>query len=365
MVQIFEVELSKMSKKETIAGFRIDCHQVFYTAGFTDILSAITFSAYPGECIGLLGPSGAGKSTLLKTAVGYYGATKGKVLYNGCALDEVYDEIKVDLGYVPQDDLVHPSLTPLDELTFAAQLRLPPDKTERALEKRVKEVLRLMDLHERAETRISSLSGGQRKRVSMGVELLTEPPVLFLDEPTSGLDPALEERMMHLFKKLADQGRTIILTTHIMETLEALDYALILHRGRLCFFGPPKKATEYFKVSTFTDIYKLLEKRQPREWEQAFKASKSYEEYVSRRLSSGPNGANLMEEYRAAKQELLEKEASGEGPAPSEGGDEGGEEAAPENIFKEPVIEPKTAKVSEKDSSIDDELEAMKRELGK
>jgi len=324
-----------------LTGFRIDCRNLTVTAGFTDILSGITMSAWPGECIGLLGPSGAGKSTLLKTLVGYLTPSRGTVQYDGQQLADVYDRIKADLGYVPQDDLVHPSLTPAAELTFAAQLRMPPATDEGTIDRRVRHVLKLMELHERADTRIRSLSGGQRKRVSMGVELLTEPPVLFLDEPTSGLDPALEEKMMHLFRTLASQGRTVLLTTHIMESLDTLDLVALLHRGRMAFFGPPAEAMTYFGVTTFTDVYKRLEGRQAGEWEAAFKGSTLYGKYVTERLTGGPSAGELWERYLGGKAKREEKR----------------EEEREEKTNEKATAEPSP--------SLDDEVAALRRELGK
>jgi len=126
-------------------------------------------------------------------------------------------------------------------------------------------VLRSLELDSQAKTKIKKLSGGQRKRVNLGIELLTSPPLLFLDEPTSGLDPALEERMMKLFHKLSREGRTVIVSTHIMESLHVLDLVAILHKGWLVFYGPPDLALNSFKVQEFADIYNKLMKFAPEE----------------------------------------------------------------------------------------------------
>ena len=299
--------------------FRIDCRAVSYTPGFTDILSHVTFSAWPGECIGLLGPSGAGKSTLLKNLAGILRPTEGEVLYDGKPLSEVWERIKRLIGFVPQDDLVHPSLTPEAELLFAAALRLGDTLDEREIERKVDRLITLVGLQERRHTKTGRLSGGQRKRVSMAVELLSEPPVLFLDEPTSGLDPALEARMMKLFRKLASQGRTVVLTTHIMDSLDALDLVILLHRGRLVYCGPPSEAASFFGAKSFPDIYVRLDRKSAAEWESRFRASPYHDEYVKARFASGPDRDQLWRAFTAHEDRATGTPDGTEAPADGEG----------------------------------------------
>ena len=263
-------------------GFTLRCRGLSYTKGFTDIISRVDFSAHPGECIAILGPSGAGKSTILKMIAGYYSCSGGAILLNGSKLEDVYESVKNDLAYVPQDDLVHPSLSTIEEMTFAARLRLSPQLGEEEIQNRVSEVLKAVELKDRAHTKIKSLSGGQRKRVSMAVELLANPSLILLDEATSGLDPALEEKLMNLFRKLANQGKTLVLTTHVMDSVKLLDYILILKDGRLSFFGPPKVALSYFEVDGFSEIFKSLGARTAREWEELYRSSPLNEKYSKR-----------------------------------------------------------------------------------
>ncbi|RMH69724.1 MAG: ABC transporter ATP-binding protein [Gemmatimonadetes bacterium] len=266
------------------AGIRLDAKNISWKAGSTLILSHISLSFFPAECVGLLGPSGAGKSTLLKTLCGILTPSEGQVRVNGDDFRHHRDRLRYFLGYVPQDDIVHRTLTVYNALHYAALLRFPPGTPSATITSKVDTLIRQLGLAERRRTRISRLSGGQRKRVSVGVELLTEPWLLFLDEPTSGLDPGTEEKMMKLFRGLADEGRTVILTTHVMESLHLLDLVVILVKGVLAFCGPPAAALPYFRVDDFADIYKALDKQSPRAWADRFRRSDLYQEYVADRL---------------------------------------------------------------------------------
>lgn len=223
----------------------------------TTILKQISLSIAGGEFVGVLGPSGCGKSTLLRALSGQLRPSEGHVLIGRANLYSG-EKIPIDLmGFVPQDDVVHPSLKVKRELYFSARLRMPRSKSA-DLSTRVKEVIELMDLTQRQNVRIDRLSGGQRKRVSIGIELLTRPPLLFLDEPTSGLDPALEEHFMQLFRDLARGGRTVLVTTHVMASLDLLDLVVFMCGGQIAYFGPPREALSYFGVNELTDIYPKL-----------------------------------------------------------------------------------------------------------
>ena len=147
----------------------------------------------------------------------------------------------------------------MEALTYTAKLRLPPDtNVQEVVEKTIEQI----EMAERKNILVSQLSGGQRKRVSIGLELLADPKLFFLDEPTSGLDPGLDKKMMQLLKKLANQGRTIILVTHATANIRICDRIVFLGRsGRLCYFGSPKEAMNFFSINTgdFADIYNELE----------------------------------------------------------------------------------------------------------
>ena len=262
------------------------------------ILQDVSLSIKPQEFVAVVGGSGAGKSTLVTALCGFKPATEGAVLLNGVDLYQNFDAYRNDMGYVPQDDIIHVDLTVYKALDYAARLRMPADTSRQEREQRIREVIDELDLKACAERTIKQLSGGQRKRVSIGVELLTRPSLFFLDEATSGLDPATEAAMMKLLRKLADQGRTIILITHATKNVMACDKVVFLARGGLlAYFGPPEDALKYFGVKDFDEIYERLESGgTPEEWAQRFLASAQLQEYVVRPLNevacawSGPGG---------------------------------------------------------------------------
>ncbi len=264
---------------------KLDAKNVSTSADGVKLLMDVSLSVLPGELVGLLGPSGAGKSTLLKAINGFSKPDEGKVLLNKEDIYDNFDKFRNLIGYVPQDDIVHESLTVTKALYYSALLRLPESSKENRIQERVKKVIEILDLAQREKTRIRKLSGGQRKRVSLGIELLTSPPLLFLDEPTSGLDPGLEEKMMKLFKKFSQEGRSIIITTHVTKNISLLDMAAILDRGGLVFFGPPETALKYFQVADFTQIYGKLSNYKPGELSRKFRHSSLYNKYVSDRIA--------------------------------------------------------------------------------
>ncbi len=264
------------------------------------ILENVTISVYPKEFVALVGASGAGKSTLMNTMTGFNPANgpQSRVLVNGRDLYAHMDEYRTEMGYVPQDDIIHRELTCYTALDYAAQLRMPADTTKEERHKRVMEVIEELGLTERKDNPITALSGGQRKRVSMGVELLTKPGLFFLDEATSGLDPGTETEMMELLRDLADGGRTVILVTHATKNVMMCDQVVFLARGgHLAYFGPPNEALEYFEqyrtteerryqeYVEFDDIYGLIQTRgTPEEWGERFRKTAQYQEYVVKRM---------------------------------------------------------------------------------
>jgi ABC-type multidrug transport system ATPase subunit/pSer/pThr/pTyr-binding forkhead associated (FHA) protein len=260
------------------------------------ILKPIDISIYPREFVAVVGTSGAGKSTLLKALNGFTPA-QGQVLVNGDDLYQQFDLYRTMLGYVPQDDIIHDGLTVTSALRYAARLRLPADMSEAEIDRRIEQVLRQVDMLEQRNNPVTRLSGGQRKRVNIAVELLAEPRLFFLDEPTSGLDPGLEKKMMHTLRHLADGGRTVILVTHATANITQCDHVCFLAKGRMVFFGPPHEALDFFDVDSgdFADIYARLDdpdparaREQAAEWEERFRESSYYEEHVADRLETLP-----------------------------------------------------------------------------
>jgi ABC-type multidrug transport system ATPase subunit len=233
--------------------------------GGTDILKGVDFRAGDGQLVGVLGPSGSGKSTLLLAMAGFWRADKGRVTLDGQDLYASFEQLKRDIGFVPQDDIVHRSLTVESVLSYAAKLRLP-DFSDDARQGRVDGVIHTLDLANRRDHRVRNLSGGQRKRVSVGVELVMRPRVLFADEPTSGLDPALEHELTGTFRQLTEDGSIVVLTTHVMTSIDMLDLLCVIHGGRVAYFGPTEQVKGYFNVDDFADIFRRLEEGSPLEW---------------------------------------------------------------------------------------------------
>jgi len=227
--------------------------------GSIKLLDDVGLTIQPNEFVGLLGPSGAGKSTLMDSLNGMRPATSGHVLINNLDLYRHLDSLKQSIGYVPQDDIIHRELTVYRTLYYVARLRLSRDVSRREIDQIVNEVMDVTGLSERRDVAISQLSGGQRKRVSIAVELITKPSVIFLDEPTSGLDPATEEKIMKLFRQIAESGRTVILTTHAMENVKLFDKIVVLMRGKLVFYGAPQEALAHVQADSFKDLYDKLE----------------------------------------------------------------------------------------------------------
>jgi len=257
------------------------------------LLNDISLVIPPRKFVALVGGSGAGKSTLMDALNGMRPAHEGNVLYNGVDYYHNLAAFNTQLGYVPQEDIVHRELTVERALYYAARLRLPGDFTREQIQWRIDEVLEDVEMTERRGLLVSKLSGGQRKRVSIALELLANPSVFFLDEPTSGLDPGLDRKMMSLLRRLADRGRTVILVTHATNNINACDYVCFLAQGgRLAYFGPPNEAKAFFAKTDFAEIYSTLEptKEQPdipQQAEERFRASPDYQRYVADSIKDG------------------------------------------------------------------------------
>ncbi len=238
------------------------------------LLADVSF-ALPERCfMAVVGPSGAGKSTLLGALTGFRPAGSGEVRYDDRDLYENYAELRHRIGFVPQDDILHTPLTVRRALNYAARLRFPHDVSAKERKQRIEEVLGELGLTAHADQRIDSLSGGQRKRTSVALELLTKPSLLFLDEPTSGLDPGYEKSVMQTLRALADGGRSVVVVTHNTAQLNLCDRLLVLAPGgRLAYFGPPQQALGYFNCSDFADLFNLLEHDTATDWTGRFTAS--------------------------------------------------------------------------------------------
>jgi ABC-type multidrug transport system ATPase subunit len=233
--------------------------------GGRQILHDISVDVAPGELVAIIGASGAGKTTLLEILAGVREPTTGTVTYDGADA----------IGVVPQDDIIHRELPLARTLRYAARLRLPSaGPTE--VDTRVAEVLAELRLTDRAATPVGLLSGGERKRASIAVELLTRPGVFFLDEPTSGLDPAIAVELLRVLRALADAGAAVVLTTHQVTDVDHCDRVVVLTReGRLAFVGTPAAAREFFGLRSLVEVHlRLDEATQPAEWPDRFAAQR-------------------------------------------------------------------------------------------
>jgi ABC transport system ATP-binding/permease protein len=308
----------QFTRYDETEGLRVDAYHLNkWVRKDLNLLQDISLVYQPREFIVVVGQSGGGKSTLLDAIAGYRPATQGRVFVNGIDVYQNFDAIRNDIGYVPQKDIIHMELTVYQALNFAAQLRMPRDTSKEERDRRINEVLTDLDLMHRKDVQVSGLSGGQQKRVSIGVELLTRPGLFFLDEPTSGLDPGTETAFMHLMRRLADQGRTIVMVTHATKNVMLADKVVFLARGGyVAWFGPPDEALTYFdqyrseqdqrtRAMEFDQIYAILddpEKGKGQDWGERFMASEAFGKYIVEPLESVQEQALAAQAQPAKKQ---------------------------------------------------------------
>ncbi len=244
------------------------------------LLDNVSFVISPKEFVALLGPSGSGKSTLMDAMNGRRPASSGRLLVNDDDFYLSYQYYRRAIGYVPQQDIVHLTLSVAQALRFSALLRLPTDSSNEDIERLVDRVIKKLGLTERKNTLIGNLSGGQIKRVSLGVELISDPSLLFLDEATSGLDAGTEGKMMSLFRKLADEGSTVVCITHNVDNVHLCDTVVLLCRGKLAYYGPPSEMLAYFGVEKIGDVYDHLERNSGMDWASHYQRSEQYQRYI-------------------------------------------------------------------------------------
>jgi ABC transport system ATP-binding/permease protein len=251
------------------------------------LLEHVSFKALPGDLIALMGPSGAGKTTLLLALNGYLPPSAGQVRINGQDLYAIYDALRGSIGYVPQDDIVHPELTVYEAVRYSARFRLPPDYSELEIDRRVSTTLAQLGLENVAHLEIGRperkiLSGGQRKRVNIAMELVTDPVIMFLDEPTSGLAADDTTALVQLLSDLAKAtGKTIICTIHqpAKDEYEKFNLALILGQGGIAmYYGPTVEGYRFFgswltrqgkshALDNPRDMFDMLNQRERPIWE--------------------------------------------------------------------------------------------------
>ncbi len=242
-------------------GIGVDASNIVKTVdkGKKLICDNVSLKIEPCELVAIVGGSGAGKSTVMNCISGYNKPTSGEVRVNGVDLYDNFEALKNIIGYVPQKDIVYENLTVYDMLEYTAKLRLPKDTSAAERNEVIMKVIDTVELTQRKDTLIKKLSGGQKKRASIAVELISDPNLFFLDEPASGLDPGTERNLMRTLKSMAVKGKTVIFVTHSTLNLHMCDKIVFMGTGgKLCFCGSYKQAQEFFGVTDMVDVYNLI-----------------------------------------------------------------------------------------------------------
>ena len=259
------------------------------------LLAGVDLAILPGEFVGIFGTSGSGKSTLMDALNGRRPASDGSVLYNGLDLRRSFPLFKSTIGYVPQQDIVHRKITIRRALGYTARLRLPEDTSADEIARYVDDAIARVGLADKGDQPIDTpmpLSGGQLKRVSLAVELVSNPAVLFLDEATSGLDAGTDKRMMQLFAGLAGDRKTVVCVTHTLENVDVCHLVVVLFQGRVVYFGPPAGVLDHFEIRRLSDVYDTLEAAPAERWAERYEASAFHRDYVARRLAPPAGGSS-------------------------------------------------------------------------
>ncbi|CAO5228033.1 ATP-binding cassette domain-containing protein [Frankia sp. AgKG'84/4] len=286
---LFQLEGSSLVEYVDSGDVAFEVQDLSVFAGSKQLMHDLTFRLPGRSLLGVVGPSGAGKSTLLNALTGFRPADGGSVRYAGRDLYAEYDELRRRIGYVPQADPLHDQLTVREALLYGSELRFPADTTGEERRARVEEVIGQLGLSAHADTRVARLSGGQKKRTSVALELLTRPSLLFLDEPTSGLDPANDQSVMETLQGLAkgggagsadESGRTVIVVTHSVLFLDLCDFILVLAPGgHVAYFGPADGALRFFGKQDFREfaaVFRELEATPGDQMAARFRASEFF-----------------------------------------------------------------------------------------
>ena len=242
--------------------------------GKKTILDKVDCSIGANEFVAIIGGSGAGKTTLMTAMSGFDTDVTGDVYCNGINLRENFQTLKNIIGFVPQQDIIYENITLKKMLYYTAKLKMPEDTTNAEIEARIRDVLNMVELLDHQDTYIRRLSGGQKKRASIAVELLANPGLFFLDEPTSGLDPGTEQHLMHTLSRLSkEQEKTIIMVTHTTNNLHLCDKVIIMgYGGRLCYCGKPEGIKDFFNTNDIVQVYDMIT-ADTKAWEARFKNS--------------------------------------------------------------------------------------------
>ncbi len=267
------------------------------------ILNNVNLTIEPSEFIAIIGGSGAGKSTVMNAMSGFEQATSGEVFLNGIPLYKNHTVLKNMMGYVPQQDIIYENISLEKMLEYSAKMRMEKEVTDTERKKRVKEVLSIVGLLEHKNKMIRTLSGGQKKRASIAVELLADPGLFFLDEPTSGLDPGTEANLMRTLNQLSkEKGKTIIMVTHTTQNLHLCDKILFMGRGgRVCFYGSLVECMNFFGTDQLTEIYNILDsERETIKWAGKYAREYGQTDRVLRNTNAKkqkPQKANFVKQF--------------------------------------------------------------------
>jgi len=317
----------ELEQRDLRGHMAIEAADVAFAVGKKRLVEDVSLTIYPSEFVGLMGPSGAGKTTLMMALNGYTPPTNGRVLVNGNDLYANFSQFSGHLGYVPQNDIMHGELTVRQALYFTARLRLPSDYSGADIRSRVESVLEQLGLDAVGDVLIGSperkgISGGQRKRVNLAMELLTDPSILFLDEPTSGLSSEDTLMVMKLLKKLSSDGKTILLTIHqpSLEAFRLMTNLVVVAKdkgssepGRLVYYGPAYPGSvDFFNpngVEGLTpgqeplpdEVLRGLAKEPSQRWRERYASSKFFREFVEARRGQLPTSAEGSVEPRVAR----------------------------------------------------------------
>ncbi|MBX3085449.1 MAG: ATP-binding cassette domain-containing protein [Anaerolineae bacterium] len=234
--------------------------EMTYTTNFPppakslNTMRGVSLSIHPQEFVAIIGGSGSGKSTLMRALNGAQRATGGQIRVNGEDFYANYEQYQPVIGYVPQKDIVQDNLSIYQTLWYGGRLRFPNEPIA-SIEQRISRALEALELTDFKDRLVRNLSGGQKKRVSIALELMADPRLLFMDEPSSGLDPGLDYELMDTLRRLADRGHNVIIVTHTTLNIEKCDHIALMARGNLAYFGPPREALSFFGVKDYPEIY--------------------------------------------------------------------------------------------------------------
>ena len=256
--QVVGRHLELLSRPE---GMRVGAAALAVARGGQTLLSGVQLTIAANQFVGILGASGAGKTSLLKCLAGYYPPAVGQVIFDGVATVAGPETGRSEVGYVPQEDVLYSLLTGRENLDFGLHLRATEPMAAEERAGIIADVLERVQLTGHADKLAAVLSGGQRRRLNVALELLTRPRLLLLDEPTSGLDPAGETRLMRLLKELAGRGVTVVCSTHVLANVELFDQVLVVAEGTVIYGGLPGQLLAHFGVPGYGALYEALEDR--------------------------------------------------------------------------------------------------------